>query len=428
MPLRPEDVDRFAPETAFLVGVDGGKSAAPAPEESLAELENLVRAAGAEVVGGAIQRRRKPDAALLIGRGKVREIAAEVREAGANLVVFDEPLAPAQQRNLEKELDVRVIDRPTVILDIFAQRARTNEGRLQVELAQLEYELPRLRGWGGELSRTAGGIGTRGPGETKLEIDRRRVMRKISTLKRKIKEISRRRSLERSGRKSMPLVALVGYTNSGKTTLLNRLAGSKAYAADVPFATLDPFVKRVRLPSGRVILVADTVGFISNIPPDLVAAFRATLEEIRVAELIVVVRDVTAADVEGRAEVVENLLADLGAREKKRVDAFNKVDLVPGFDVARYAELGFEKPLALSARTGAGCERLAALVDEILAGEEVRVAVELAPGPLLEEIYERGRVLSRDERDGRLRVVADVPPELARRLEAGAPTAKGASR
>jgi GTP-binding protein HflX len=428
MPIRPEDTDRFARETAFLVGLDWGKSAALAPEESLAELGNLVRAAGAQVVGGVIQRRRKPDAALLIGRGKAEEVAAEVREIGANLVVFDEPLAPAQQRNLEKELDVRVIDRPTVILDIFAQRARTNEGRLQVELAQLEYELPRLRGWGGELSRTAGGIGTRGPGETKLEIDRRRVMRKISTLKRKIKEISRRRSLERSGRTSMPLVALAGYTNSGKTTLLNRLAGSEAYAADVPFATLDPFVKRVRLPSGRVILVADTVGFISNLPADLVAAFRATLEEIRVADLIVVVRDVTAADVEGQAEVVEDLLADLGAREKNRIDAFNKVDLAPGFDVARYAQLGFERPLTISALSGEGCERLTALIDELIAGADVRVAVELAPGPLLQEIYERGRVLTRDERDGRVKVVADVPPELARRLEACEPTAEGVSR
>ena len=428
MPVRPEDTDRFAPETAFLVGLDWGKTAALAPEESLAELENLVRAAGAEVVGGVIQKRRKPDAALLIGRGKAEKVAAEVREAGANLVVFDEPLTPAQQRNLEKKLDVRVVDRPAVILDIFARRARTNEGRLQVELAQLEYELPRLRGWGGELSRTAGGIGTRGPGETKLEIDRRRVMKKISTLKRKIKEISRRRSLERSGRASMPLVALVGYTNSGKTTLLNRLAGSEAYAADVPFATLDPFVKRVRLPSGRAVLLADTVGLISNLPADLVAAFRATLEEIKVADLIVVVRDVTAADVEGQAEVVEDLLAELGAREKRRIDVFNKVDLVPGFDVSRYAELGFERPLAISARRGEGCERLTAVMDELIARTEVRVVAELAPGPLLQEIYERGRVLARGDRDGRVRVVADVPPELARRLETYAPTAEGVSR
>ncbi|NIT35303.1 MAG: GTPase HflX [candidate division Zixibacteria bacterium] len=418
MPVRAEDADRFAPERAYLVGVDWGKAAALTAEESLTELENLVRAAGAEVVGGVIQRRTKPDAALLVGSGKAREIAAEAREAEANLVAFDEPLTPAQQRNLEEKLDVRVVDRPTVILDIFAQRARTNEGRLQVELAQLEYELPRLRGWGGELSRTAGGIGTRGPGETKLEIDRRRVMKRIATLKGKIKDISRRRSLERAGRATLPLVAIVGYTNSGKTTLLNRLAGAEAYAADVPFATLDPFVKRARLPSGRAALLADTVGLISNLPADLVAAFRATMEEIRLADTIIVVRDVTAANLEARAKVVEELLAELGAREKPRVDAFNKVDLAPGFDVGRFGELGFERPLAISAATGEGCERLLELLDELLAQEGVRVVAELVPGPLLAEVYERGRVRARDYRDGRVRVVADVPAELARRLEA----------
>jgi GTP-binding protein HflX len=417
VPVRPEDADRFAPERAFLVGVDWGRASALTSEESLVELENLVRAAGADVVGGVMQKRNKADAALLIGRGKVAAVAAEVKEMEANLVVFDEPLTPAQQRNLEEELDVRVVDRPTVILDIFAQRARTNEGRLQVELAQLENELPRLRGWGGELSRTAGGIGTRGPGETKLEIDRRRVMRKISTLKRKLKDIARRRSLERAGRAALPLAAIVGYTNSGKTTLLNRLAGSEAYAADVPFTTLDPFIKRARLPSGRVILLADTVGFISNLPPDLIAAFRATMEEIGRADVILVVRDVTAADIEGRAEVVEDLLSELGAREKRRVDVFNKVDLVPDFDVARYEQLGFENPVAISAATGDGCDRLVALIDDFLGREGIRVVAELSPGPLLTEVYERGRVLARDYRDGRVRVVADVSPELARRLE-----------
>jgi GTP-binding protein HflX len=251
-------------------------------------------------------------------------------------------------------------------------------------------------------------------------------MRKISTLKRKIKEIARRRSLERAGRAGLPLVALVGYTNSGKTTLLNRLAGAEAYAADVPFATLDPFVKRVRLPSGRVVLVADTVGLISNLPADLVAAFRATLEEIRVAAVIVVVRDVTAANVEGQAEVVEELLAVLGARAKKRIDAFNKVDLAPGFDVSRCEALGFENPLAISALTGYGCERLLAAMDELVARGDIRVEAELAPGPLLEEVYERGRVVARDEREGRVRLVADVPAELARRLEPYAPAAEAA--
>ncbi|MGD8718684.1 MAG: GTPase HflX [Candidatus Zixiibacteriota bacterium] len=421
MPIRPEDVDRFAAEKAVLVGLDWGRPAPLSPEESLLELENLVGAAGAEVVGGAIQRRRRPDAALLIGRGKAEELAEEIKELGANLVVFDEPLSPAQQRNLEEALDVRVIDRPAVILDIFASRARTNEGRLQVELAQLEYELPRLRGWGGELSRTAGGIGTRGPGETKLEIDRRRVTKRIATLKNKLRGVKRRRVLERAGRKDLPLIALAGYTNSGKTTLLNRLADADAYAADVPFATLDPFIKRARLPSGRAVLVADTVGFISSLPPDLVAAFRATLEEISLADVVVVVRDVTAADVEGQAEVVEDLLAELGARRNRRVDAFNKIDLAPGFDVGRFGELGFENPVAISAATGDGCDRLLSILDAILARDEVRVVVELEPGALLTEVFERGRVIERDYRGGLVRILADVPPGLARRLEPYAP-------
>jgi len=416
MPVRPEDADRFAAERAFLLGVDWGRRAGLAPEESLAELEALVRATGAEPVGGAIQRRDRADAALLIGAGKADEVAAEVAELGANLVVFDEALSPAQQRNLEERLDVRVVDRPTVILDIFARRARTNEGRLQVELAQLQYELPRLRGWGGELSRLAGGIGTRGPGETKLESDRRRVTKRISTLKKKIGEVAQRRSLERAGRASLPLVAVVGYTNGGKTTLFNRLTGADAYAADEPFATLDPFVKRMRLPSGRAALLADTVGFIANLPADLVAAFRATLEEVRTAALLVVVHDLTAANVEGQASVVEDLLRDLGARDHRRVDVFNKSDLAPRADVGRYAEMGFMRPLAVSAATGAGCDALMAALDEMLAAGTVRVAASLPPGALLAEVYERGRVLRRDDADGLVHVDADVPPDLARRL------------
>ncbi len=421
MPVRPEDRDRFAVERAFLVGVDWGRRSAFAAEESLAELETLVKAAGAEVAGAVIQSRVKPDAALLIGKGKAEEVAAEMKEAGATLAVFDEPLSPAQQRNLEAALDVRVVDRPAVILDIFARRARTNEGRLQVELAQLQYEMPRLRGWGGELSRLAGGIGTRGPGETKLESDRRRVVKRIATLKRKIAEISRRREVERARRKALPLIAVVGYTNSGKTTLLNRLAGADAYAADVPFATLDPFVKRTRFPSGRAVLLADTVGFIANLPADLVAAFRATLEEIHLADLILVVHDLTAANVEARAAVVEDLLAELEARDKPRVDVFNKSDLAPRFDKARFEELGFARPLAVSATTGEGCEGLLAAADEILARGETRVSVELPPGALLEEIYERGRVVAREDRDGLVHITADVPAELARRLAAYAP-------
>ena len=417
MPIRPEDADLFAAERAYLVGVDWGRRRAFTPEESLSELETLVTAAGAAVVGGVIHRRNRADAAFLIGKGKVEEAREEARRLGVNLVVFDEPLSPAQQRNLEQALDIRVVDRPTVILDIFAHRARTNEGRLQVELAQLEYEFPRLRGWGGELSRLAGGIGTRGPGETKLETDRRRVMKRVGALKRKLKDIGRRRALERKGRAAFPLVVLAGYTNSGKTTLLNRLAGSDAFAADVPFATLDPTVRRVRLPSGRLVLFADTVGFIANLPADLVAAFRATFEEIQLADLVLVVADLTAANPEAHAGVVEELLTVLGAREKRRVDVFNKADVAPAFDAVRFRELGYSSPLAISARTGEGVGALLDAIDELLAADFIRVVAALPPGPLLAEVYARGRVVQRESRDGLTRVTADVAPELARRLE-----------
>jgi GTP-binding protein HflX len=417
MPIRPEDADKFARERAFLIAVDWGRRGAFTAEESLAELEILVAATGAEIVGAVIQRRRGADAAFLIGSGKAEEVAIEIEENEANVVVFDEALSPAQQRNLETKFDVRVIDRPTVILDIFARRAQTNEGRLQVELAQLEYQLPRLRGWGGELSRLAGGIGTRGPGETKLESDRRRVVKRIDTLKAKLRLISRRRQLERAGRRGVPLVAIAGYTNTGKTTLLNRIAASEAYAADLPFATLDPTVKRVRLPSGQVALFADTVGFIANLPSDLVAAFRATFEEIETADILLVVSDLTAANPEGRAEVVEDLLTTLGARDKPRLDVFNKLDCARGFDAGRLAALGFTNPIAVSAATGEGVDALLAWVEDLLAAGQVRVTVELAPGPLLNEIFERGRILSREYAGAHVRVTADVPADLARRLD-----------
>lgn len=416
MPVRPEDKDVFAPERAFLVAVDWGRPRVFTVDESLSELASLVEAAGAEVVARVVQKRERPDAALLIGRGKVDEIAVAVKDLQANLVVFDEPLSPAQKRNLEERLDVRVIDRPTVILAIFARRARTNEGRFQVELAQLQYELPRLRGWGGELSRTAGGIGTRGPGETKLESDRRRVVKRIALLKEKIAAISKRRALERSGRAGLPAVALVGYTNSGKTTLWNRLTGAEAFAADQPFATLDPFVKRVRLPSGRLILAADTVGFIANLPLDLLAAFRATMEEVRTADALVVVHDLTAANVVGQASVAEGILTFLGAREKPRIDVFNKLDLASKFEVEKFLELGFTRPLAISALTGAGCDALLRSLDDVLAQNEVRIVADVPFGPLLNEVYERGRVWAREERDGIVRVTASVAPDLARRL------------
>jgi GTP-binding protein HflX len=417
MHVRDEDKDRFEEQRAYLVGIDYGGGALSA-EESLEELAALADAADVEVVGGAIQRRDKPDARFLIGSGKVVEINAEAKALSANLVIFDEGLAPAQQRNLEDELDIRVVDRPTVILDIFARRARTAEGRLQVELAQLEYLLPRLRGWGEALTRTGGGIGTRGPGETKLEIDRRSIRRRISTLKRKISKVQNRRDLERAGRSGVPTVAIVGYTNSGKSTLLNALAGAEDYAADVPFATLDPHVKRGKLPSGRVVLYADTVGFISRLPHDLIAAFRATLEEVVYASALVVVHDAAVPNLEGRASVVEDILNELGARETQRINLFNKIDLLDnGFDADRWGEFGFDNPLGVSALYGDGLDEAAEVLERVLAeaGTPMTLRLPASDGALLSELYERARVVSVNPEGDELVVVAVLNDELARR-------------
>jgi GTP-binding protein HflX len=417
MPIRDEDRDRFEEQRAYLVGVDYGGGALSA-EESLEELAALAEAADAAVVGGAIQRRDKPDARFLVGSGKVSEIRSEVKNLDANLVVFDDGLSPAQQRNLEEELDTRVVDRPTVILDIFARRARTAEGRLQVELAQLEYLLPRLRGWGEALTRTGGGIGTRGPGETKLEVDRRRIRRRITTLKRRIGKVQNRRSLERAGRSGVPTVAIVGYTNSGKSTLLNALAGAEDYAADVPFATLDPHVKRGKLPSGRTVLYADTVGFISRLPHDLVAAFRATLEEVVYASVLLIVHDAAGPNPGGRAAVVEEILEELGARETPRLNLFNKIDLLEnGFDADRWAESGFDNPIGISALYGDGLDEALEVLELVLAkaGTPTILRLPASDGALLSELYERARVVSVNPDGDELVVTVVLDDELARR-------------
>src|SRR3954449_5375802 len=313
-------------ERAALVGLVSGSSRRIDAEQSLEELAGLADAAGASVVLRMLQERPKPDPATFIGSGKETSLAAACAEADVGVVMFDNELTPAQLRQLEEKLDRKVIDRTQLILDIFARRARTREGKWQVELAQLKYLLPRLVGSGTALSRLGGGIGTRGPGETKLESDRRRIRVRIQALQREIDQVRQRRGQlrERRQKQSVPTVALVGYTNAGKTTLFNRLTNEKAMASDALFVTLDPLVRQVHLPDRRELLVSDTVGFIDRLPHALVAAFRATLEEVAEAELALHVIDAASAERERHVAAVRRVLDEVGAADVPAIDVYNK--------------------------------------------------------------------------------------------------------
>jgi len=409
-------------ERAFLAGLD--RPAAPfSAEDSLEELATLVGAAGGTVVGRALQRRRAPDPSLYLGRGKASEVAAELARARADLLVCDDELRPAQQRSLEKLCDVRVIDRSAVILDIFARHARSQEGKLQVELAQLEYRLPRLAGGRRELSRLGGGINTRGPGETKLESDRQVIRRRIQDLRGRLAEVAAQRERGRRSRsqEGLFLGALVGYTNSGKSTLLNALSGSAIFVADQPFATLDPTTRRTTLPTGTVLLLSDTVGFVHKLPPSLVAAFRATLEELADADLLVHVADAAHANLHQRIAVVDETLASLGLAERPRLLVLNKADLLPG---GEREELAAEFPaaVAVSARSGAGLDRLR---ERLAASAKARwrpVAVTLPhrAGALVQRIRERGALRRAGYVERGIEIEADVPAALAAELEAAA--------
>lgn len=398
-------------------------------EESLAELATLARSAGGEVVEQTIQSRPKADAATLVGSGKVEELAASVKSFDADVVIFDNELSPSQQRNLEKALDTRVIDRTQLILDIFARRARTREGQLQVELAQLSYLLPRLAGKGIAMSRLGGGIGTRGPGETKLETDRRKIRGRIQNIEKSIETVRTGRGIQRRQRQAVPLAttALVGYTNAGKSTLFNRLTGAAVVADARMFATLDPTVRHILLPSNRKTLLSDTVGFIRNLPMALVKAFRATLEEVVQAQLLLHVIDASSPAAAEHTARVREVLLEIGAGETPQVLVFNKVDAMPGGErldasalAARIALDGTIPAVAVSARTGEGFDELLAMMDRTLALDPVSMArfrIPLAEGALVSMLHDRARVTSAKYTDEACEVEAETPESIRRRLK-----------
>ncbi|MEW6059745.1 MAG: GTPase HflX [Actinomycetota bacterium] len=341
-------------ERAVLVGVGHGMD-----ESSLDELAALADSAGAEPVARIVQTRSDPDPATFVGRGKIEEIHRAVHRSDAEVVILDDELSPGQLRNLEERLGAKVIDRTALILDIFALHARSREGKAQVELAQLSYLLPRLRGWGEAMSRLGGGIGTRGPGETKLEVDRQHIKRRISKLRRDIKDLARTRDVKRASRErsGVPQIAIAGYTNAGKSTLMNALTEARVLVADQLFATLDPTVRRLSLPGGRLATLSDTVGFVGKLPHDLVEAFHSTLEEVTRASLVLHVADASSQDVERQVEAVRGVLAEIGAGSLPEVLALNKVDLLPAVDRERAAHR-FPNAVPVSALTGEGLEGL----------------------------------------------------------------------
>jgi GTP-binding protein HflX len=410
-------------ERAALVGLVTQASERADPDVWLEELAGLATAAGAAVVLRAMQERPSPDPATLIGRGKAEQLALACDECGATLVIVDNELSPAQERNLEQILHRRVIDRTRLILDIFARRARTREGKLQVELAQLQYLMPRLVGSSAALSRLGGGIGTRGPGETKLETDRRRIRHRIAGLKRDIAEVQRRRGhlRQRRSRRDVPTVALVGYTNAGKTTLFNALTGGTAVASDALFVTLDPLVRRVKLPDARQMLVSDTVGFIDRLPHQLVAAFHATLEEVASASLLLHVADASAHDRERRDGAVRSVLAEVGATEVPTLVVFNKCDLLSAEELERLKAM-YPAAVFVSALTGRGQPELLDIVASRLAMDTEVLRLELDPDQAehrraMAELYRHARVLSHVAHDDRVVIDAEVPRRLVERFQ-----------
>ena len=418
-------------ERVLLVGVGlkkapRGRAGDPtaAGRDSLEELQELAESAGAKIEGTLLQVRDALDPATLVGRGKLEEIRIEADMRHAPLVIVDHDLTPGQLRNFEKGVGRRVIDRTQLILDIFATHARTREGQLQVELAQLNYLLPRLTGRGEELSRLGGGIGTRGPGEQKLETDRRRIRDRVRKIQESIETVRRQRTTRRRARQALPLgmIALVGYTNAGKSTLFNALTHADVLTSSKMFATLDPTVRAVRLPSRRRVLLSDTVGFLRDLPPDLIAAFRATLEEVQEAAVVIHVSDISNPHhAEHDADVLK-VLADLGVQDRPRLNVFNKTDRLPEEDLVILMKSNERRDntIFVSALTGAGLDELLARVDAVMPVDplvRLNLRIPISDGRHLSLVHACGRVLHSEVSDGHMNLDAELPESLARRLE-----------
>jgi GTP-binding protein HflX len=397
-------------ERVLLVGLVRGRGNRAEAEESIEELTSLAETAGGEVIDAVLQGRRHPDTATFVGKGKAEELAAILEEKEIDLVVLDDDLSPAQARNLEHLVGRRVIDRSQLILDIFALGARTSVAKAQVELAQIEYTLPRLRRMWEHLSRTGGGIGTRGPGETQLEVDRRRIRRRMFTLKKTLEKVEKDRRVRTARRKDFAKVSLVGYTNTGKSTLFNNLTQARVSTGDRLFETLDATTRMLRLPMNEVVLLSDTVGFIKKIPHNLVASFHATLECVIEADIVVHVADLSYRDYDSQIATVRSVLDEIGAAGKQEVLVFNKVDLVQGEEPMTLALRKYEDAIPVSALYGWGAD---AVKERLLAfaldkKEEVRVSLPPQNGKLLSYIHKYATVLERGMVDGRVSVLVRI--------------------
>ena len=417
VPLRPP----HTMEKAILVTVDFKDGKAWSAEDRARELKELVRSNGVSTIGEIVCHRERPTPDLFIGKGKYYELVELFMKKKADVVVFNNELTPTQQRNLEKDLgDARVIDRTQLILDIFAQRARSTEGKIQVELAQLEYLLPRLTGRGIYLSRLGGGIGTRGPGEKILESDRRRIRQHISKLKIELKDLEKRRNSLRKRRKDAMLatVAIIGYTNAGKTTLLNRLTDSRKIAMDKLFSTLDPVGRIYALPNNLKILFHDTVGFLYDLPHFLVESFKATLEEVKEADLLVHVLDASNPQIHELDSAVYTVLKELGAENKTMIIALNKIDLVENENYLNRLKKEFRNCVLISASRGDGINTIIDSISGILSGLVTTINIEIPINKMdvLSMIYEHGKVHKREDRSGSVYIEATIPVKLSAQI------------